>query len=111
MRLSISSSSFARIVERAQALGDLVEARRHAAGLLRHLLERLAERGQLGAARRQRRQHCADGAPLFARGGNEHLQLIGLFLYQLAFAAAGHAFEGVQHVCRSQSRKIERGPK
>jgi hypothetical protein len=83
-------------VERRDSLRDLVKLRRGARRLLHHLLERLADRRELGAARRQRGQHRAEGAALFARGDDEILQLVDLLL-DLFVLAACHAPERVQH--------------
>ena len=86
------------VVERGEPLADVVELRRYAGRLLRHLLERLAERRQLRAAGRERREHRADGAALLARRRNERFELVGLLLHEFGLAAAGDAPEGVQHV-------------
>src|ERR1700674_3337755 len=91
------------VVKRGQALADLVEPRCDTGRLFGHLVERLAERHQLRTARGQRGQHRADGAALLPRRRNEHLELFGLLLNQLALAA-GQALEGVQHV-----RVLQRG--
>src|SRR5438876_12220337 len=74
------------LVERLEALGDLVEPRRYAGGAIGHLLERFAERRKLGAAGGQRRQHRADGAAFLAGRGDQQLEFIGLFLNELALA-------------------------
>src|SRR5919201_664137 len=79
-----------RILERLDSSVELFEVRRHAGGAIRYLLERFAERSQLGAASGQRGQHRADGAALLASRGDQQLEFIGLLLNELAFAAAGH---------------------
>jgi hypothetical protein len=54
------------LVERRDSVRDLVKLRRGARRFLHHLLERLPERRQLGAARGQRGQHRAEGGTLLA---------------------------------------------
>src|SRR5438128_497544 len=88
---------FRAIAERGEALADVVEPRGDGGRFFGDVLERFAERGELGAARGERGQHGADGAALFARRGDERLQLICLLLDELA-SAAGDVLEGVQHV-------------
>ena len=68
------------IVERVETVGNLVEARRYAHRLLADLFERLGQRHQLCASSGERREHRADRAPLFARAGDEQLELVGLLL-------------------------------
>ncbi len=85
------------VVERGQALGDLVKLCGDTRGLLGHLLERFSEWQQLGALGGQRAHHRADGAPLFPGRDNQLLEAFGLLLRGLAFAA-GDILEGVQHV-------------
>src|SRR5262249_41244705 len=98
------------IVERREPSSDVAEPRRHAGRLLRDLLERLAERGQLRAARGERRQHRADGAALLASRRNQRFELVGLLLNELGLAATSDVLEGVQHVrfLRSSYRRFRR---
>ena len=84
------------IVERAEPAADFVEPGHDRRRLVGDLLERLGERGQLRAARRQRREHGADGAALFARGGDEQLELGRLFFDHLALVA-GQILERIKH--------------
>ena len=97
------------VVEHADSFRQLVELRAGARRLLRHLLERLAERHQLRTPRRQRGQHGAERAALFAGGGDEQLQLVGLLLHLFPLATRD-APERVQHMnllnlrCRRSAR-------
>ena len=86
---------FCAFVQRGQSLRDLVEPRRDAVRLLRHLFERFADRHQLHAARCQVGQHGAQRASLFTRVRDEGLQ-IGLLLSEL-FLTVGPGPEGIQH--------------
>ncbi len=62
--------------------------------LLRHLLERLAHRRQLGAASRQRVQHLAERATLFTRGRDELFEFVGVLLRRFS---TGHVLQGFKH--------------
>ncbi len=66
-----------------------------ACGLLIDLLQRLAHLCELHAAHGNLREHRAQGAALFFRGGNEALEVVSLLL---RFAGTGKAFQGVEHV-------------
>ena len=88
-------------------LADIVETRRDRGRFLGDVLERFAERRELGAAGGERRQHGADGGALFARRGNERLQLFCLLLDQLAFA--GDVLERVQHIGFAPELEMEWG--
>src|SRR5258708_8660808 len=70
-------------VERREALGDLVEARRDACRLLGHLLERFAERRELRAAGRERGRPPAHAAPLLTAPPHHPLHLLALLFNHL----------------------------
>src|SRR5581483_3192695 len=82
------------IVELGDAPGQIVEPRRDRGRLFGDLLERFAERRELRAPGRQRGQHRADGAALFAGGRDEAIEVLALFLNELALVAR-EGFEGV----------------
>ena len=84
MRLSISSISLARSSS-AQILSVISSSFVAApAAFSVTCSSDLLERHQLRAARGQRGQHGAERAALFARGGDEQLQLVGLLLDRLS---------------------------
>jgi hypothetical protein len=85
------------IVDQREPRRDVVDPLGHARHAIGHLLERPAQRRQLLASRRQRRQHRADRGALFARRRNQELELIRLLLDQLVLPAS-QILEGVQHV-------------
>ena len=85
------------VVETGQAGGDVVELRGHAGRLVGDLFELLAERRQFGRPSGERRQHRAEGAALFARAGNQHLEIGRLLFDDLVLAAASQCLERVQH--------------
>ena len=92
MRASIVSSSFARAS--ALASRSVTSSSRACGlpGLLLHLLQRLAGRGQLGAVELDLRQHRAEGRPLLPGRGDQRLELVGLLPCRLRPGTA-HLFE------------------
>ena len=71
---------FRTVVEGRNAPANLFEPGRNGCRLIGHLFELLTERREFGTPRGQCGQHGADGAALFARGGNQRLELAGLLL-------------------------------
>ena len=91
------------LVQRAQPPGDVVEPSRKAGGLVGHLLQRLPNRQQSRAVRRQRGEHRAESAALFTRHRDKHFEFGGLLLNDLAVPACD-VFEGIQHESLPYSR-------
>ena len=84
------------LVERGQSRHDLIERAADYGSPPGDVVERLAERRQFRRATVQRGEHRVQGAALFARGGNQALEIVALLLRVLALAA-GEVLQRIEH--------------